>query len=95
MEKKYSIAEAKNRLPALVHETEKDEPVYLLRRGRPVAVLLSAREYERLQASCRKGFGAALAAFRNTMMHPSEEEITDHDLQGLRDSSLGREPETI
>lgn len=92
MEKKYSIAEAKNRLPALVHETEKNQPIFLLRRGHPVAVLLSTREYERLQAHGKKGFWSALTNFRNKVVQQSEEAITEEDLRGLRDSSPGREP---
>lgn len=49
MQKQYSIAEAKNHLPGIVHEVERDGAVELTRRGRPVAVMLSVREYERLK----------------------------------------------
>jgi len=93
VDKKYSIAEAKNRLPDLVHETEKNQPIFLLRRGQPVAVLLSTREYERLQARGEKGFWSALTYFRTKVVRPSCESITEQDLQGLRDSSPGREPQ--
>lgn len=48
--RELSIADARNRLSALVHEVERGHPVCLTRRGRPVAVLLSLREYERLGA---------------------------------------------
>jgi antitoxin Phd len=53
--KQYSIAEARDRLPALVHEVEENGPVELTRRGKPVAVVLSMQEYERLQPR-RVGF---------------------------------------
>lgn len=49
--KTVSVAEAKNRLPELVHGVEVSAPIQITRRGQPVAVLLSASEYERLQAS--------------------------------------------
>ena len=48
MEKEYSIAEARNQLSGLVHEAEQGRPVRLTRRGKSVAVLVSADEYERL-----------------------------------------------
>jgi prevent-host-death family protein len=41
MTRQVSIAEAKNRLPAIVHQVEKGSGVQLTRYGKPVAVLLS------------------------------------------------------
>jgi prevent-host-death family protein len=43
MQKQFSIAKAKNELPSIIHSS-----VRLTRHGRPVAVLLSIREYEKL-----------------------------------------------
>jgi prevent-host-death family protein len=48
MQKQFSIAEAKNRLPTIVHSVENGPSVELTRRGKPVAVILSIQEYERL-----------------------------------------------
>ena len=45
-----SIAEAKNQLPRIVQQAETGEPVHITRHGKPVAVLVSEAEYERLQA---------------------------------------------
>jgi len=44
----YSIAKAKNSLSRIVHEAEEGETVHLTRRGKLVAVLLSAKEYQQL-----------------------------------------------
>src|SRR5262245_55215562 len=45
---RVSVAEAKNRLPALIHEAESSQaPVEITRRGKTVAVLLSSLAYER------------------------------------------------
>ena len=44
----YSIAQAKNNLSALVHAAEQGHPVRLTRRGKPVAVLISTEQYERI-----------------------------------------------
>ncbi|MBI5016516.1 MAG: type II toxin-antitoxin system Phd/YefM family antitoxin [Deltaproteobacteria bacterium] len=44
----YSISQAKNDLPKIVHEAERQGVVRLHRRGRPVAVILSEEEYRRL-----------------------------------------------
>lgn len=44
-----SIADAKNRLPALIHRAEAGETVTISRRGKAVAVVLSVEEFERLK----------------------------------------------
>jgi prevent-host-death family protein len=48
MPREFSIAEARNQLPALVRALEKGPPIRLTRKGKPVAVLVSLQEYERL-----------------------------------------------
>jgi prevent-host-death family protein len=48
--KRVSIAEAKQTLPALVHETERRGEIELTRRGRTVAYLVSAERHARLPA---------------------------------------------
>lgn len=52
----YSIAENKNSLPAIIHEAEKNDPVFIHRKGKTVAVLLSVDSYERLKNGIRTGF---------------------------------------
>ncbi len=91
METQYSIAEAKNKLPMIVHSVEKGGAVKLTRHGRPVAVLLSVDQYEKLNRET-EGYWESLKSFRNRM----EEEhiqISDMDFEGLRDDSRGREVE--
>ncbi len=63
MPEKYSIAQAKNKLTAIVHSVETGPAIQLTRRGKPVAMLLSVKEYERL-AGKRKDFYEAMMAFR-------------------------------
>jgi len=46
-----SIAEARRDLSALINEAEAGTPVHITRRGKPVAVVLSVHEYERLTRS--------------------------------------------
>ena len=46
-----SIADAKNQLPALIHQAEAGKPVTITRRGKPVAVVVSVQEYEHLRAA--------------------------------------------
>lgn len=59
----YSIADAKNRFTELVQEAERHSPVQITRRGRPVAVLLSISDYQRLQAG-QSPFWSAYETFR-------------------------------
>ena len=89
MQKQYSIADAKNKLPSIVHQVEKGPSIKLTRRGKPVAVLLSIGEFERLNIS-NSGFWNALVSFRQRI---DSEGLTfsGNEFQGLRDPSLGRE----
>jgi prevent-host-death family protein len=89
VKRKFSIAEAKNKLPSIIHQVEKGPSVTLTRRGEPVAVLLSVREYERTGQKSR-GFWNAVMAFRQVVRDEAVE-ITDSDFVGLRNSVVGRE----
>jgi antitoxin (DNA-binding transcriptional repressor) of toxin-antitoxin stability system len=54
MEKKYSIAEARQHLPAIVHEAERAGAVRITRRGQVVARLLAEHEFQRLTRRTRR-----------------------------------------
>ena len=81
--KRVSVAEAKNKLPALLHEAEV-EPVEIVRRGKSVAVLLSRSRYDMLRGK-QEGVWAALERFRAT--HDLEELNAADTFSGLRDSN--------
>ena len=89
MQKQFSIAEAKNRLPTIVHSVENGPSVELTRRGKPVAILLSIQEYERLSRKYT-GFWSAVSQYRRKIDDEGIE-ISDKDLKGLRDLSSGRD----
>jgi len=91
MQKQFSIAEAKNRLPTIIHYVEKGPYVKLTRRGKPVAVLLSIQAYERLSRKYT-GFWSAVSEFRRKIDDQGIE-IYDRDFKGLRNLSAGREVE--
>ena len=78
-------------LPTIIHYVEKVPYVELTRRGKPVAVLLSIQEYERLSRKYT-GFWNALSEFRRKVENEGIE-ISDSDFKGLRDVSAGREVE--
>ncbi len=88
MIRQYSIAEARNNLPNLVREAEHGVPVELTRRGRPVAVLLSIGEFQRL-TSGREDAWTAFERFRSA--HDLSTLNIDEIYQGVRDRSPGRE----
>lgn len=90
MTKQYSIATARNSLPALVHSVENGPPVELTRRGRPVAVLLSLLEYDRLRHG-KPDLWEAIQDFRRTTDLDGLD--IDEVYAGVRDRSPGREPE--
>lgn len=85
-----SIADAKNHLPRIVQEAERGEVVHITRRGKPVAVLLSDREYARL-TEARRGFVDFAAEWRKNMLARGIEFPRDSDFAELRDNTAGRE----
>ena len=64
MSDKHSIAEARRNLPKLVRVAEQGVEVELTRRGKPVAVLVGCKRFERL-ASSRRSFVTAYRVFTN------------------------------
>lgn len=86
--KRVSVAEAKNTLPALLHEAE-DGPVEIVRRGKPVAVILSRATYDRLRGK-QQGVWAALEQFRAA--HDLVELDAASVFEGLRGSSPDGRP---
>ena len=89
MSRRYSIAEARHDLAAIVHELEGRDLIELTRRGEPVAVMLSLREYRRLTVGKEK-FWEAYLAFRRTV-DLSSLGIEPEIFAGVRDPSPGRE----
>ena len=88
MARQYSIAEARDRLPGIVHDVEAGTPVELTRRGKPVAVLMSVDEYRRL-SSGREGFWSAYQRWRASV-DPADLE-GDDPFANVRNKSPGRE----
>ena len=60
--KRYSIAEARSHLPTIVDQAEVGQEIELTRRGKPVAVVVSLRELDRLRTD-RPRFGDAYKRF--------------------------------
>ena len=89
MQNSFSIAEARNRLAALIHQVERRSRVQITRRGRPVAVLLSIAEYNRV-TSQSKGFWEQYCAYLATA-DLSKVQIDPEIFEGIRDRSSGRE----
>jgi len=89
MPKRYSIAEARHNLAALVHQLESKTRIELTRRGEPVAVLLSFHEYRSLTAE-KRGFWPAYESFRRTVDLPRLK-IDPETFEGIRDRTAGRE----
>lgn len=79
------MAYARSQLPALVHSAEAGTPISLTRRGKPVAMLLSIVEYQRLSQAGRGDFLHRIESFRAVF----DRETLDlaGALGGLRDPS--------
>jgi prevent-host-death family protein len=86
----YSIAQARDRLASIVHEVEKGQSVEITRRGKPVAVILSLDEYNRVLPD-KVCFGKSLEKFRQDMGIAELEIDPDEIFRNVRDRSPGRE----
>lgn len=86
--KRYSIADARTSLPAIVDQAEAGLRVELTRRGKPVAVVVSLREFERLRSD-RPRFGDVYEKFLER--HSLEEVGFDPDFAAsARAKGVGR-----
>jgi prevent-host-death family protein len=89
MTKSHSIADARKNLPGLIRDAESGEAIELTRRGQPVAVLISTREYERLHSPARR-FSEAWETFRGAV-DLAELEIDPGEIfESVRASDPGR-----
>lgn len=88
MSRRYSIAQARQDLAAIVREAETSGPIQFTRRGRGVAVLLSQADYEQLTAG-RQDFWEAYIAFRAL---PDFADVdVDPEIFAKRDTPPGRD----
>jgi prevent-host-death family protein len=88
MSRRYSIAEARSRLPSIVDEAESGIEVELTRRGQPVAVTVSRREFDRLRGK-RLHFSDAYGKFLE--QYSLEEIGVEEDFAvSTRDRTTGR-----
>jgi prevent-host-death family protein len=86
--KRVSVAQAKNTLLALLHEAE-SEPIEIVRRGKPVAVILSRANYDRLRGE-NDGVWSALERFH--AKHDLEELDAPSAFSRLRDRQAEGRP---
>ncbi|MBD1805586.1 type II toxin-antitoxin system Phd/YefM family antitoxin [Microcoleus sp. FACHB-SPT15] len=86
----YSIAQVRDRFAQIIHDAENGKPVQIVRHGKPVAVVLSLEEYQRL-TSDQVGFGVDLAKFRQKYHIQSLDIEQDEVFNDVRDHSSGRE----
>jgi len=89
MPQRYSIAEARSSLPTIVDQAEAGQSVELTRRGKPVAVVVSMREFERLRSD-RPRFGNTYRKFLKTHSLDAVG-LDDEFVASLRERSVGRE----
>jgi prevent-host-death family protein len=78
--KRVSVAEAKNRLPALLHEAAESGPIEIFRHDQPVAVIVAHAEFARLQRGRRKRQGTFAAVMK--WREKYREELEELDLAG-------------
>ena len=85
----YSVAEARQHFARLIERAQQGRTIEITRRGKPVAVLLSASEYSAITGE-RPSFVDAVRQVRERL-GVDELEIGDAEFEGLREESPGRE----
>jgi prevent-host-death family protein len=86
--KTNTIAEAKNNLPQLIRRLESDEAIHLTRHGKPVAVMLSEANYQKLT---QKGQGLYQAIQHWRGEWKGDGTLTEAELKSIRASGQGRD----
>lgn len=90
----YSIAEARKHLSQIIDEAIDGAPGRITRRGREVAVVVSAEEYAHLRAG-KRSFAEAYEAYRaeypEGVVEGDDEHLGPEYWDALRDRSPGRE----
>ena len=89
MARQYSISDARNNLPSIVKQVEQGPAVELTRRGKPVAVLISHSEYERLNPP-KPDLWTAIQEWRARHKPLTDEEF-EEVFGNIRDRSPGRD----
>ena len=82
-----TIAEAKNNLSQLIYQLEADETIHLTRHGKPVAVMLSEANYQKLIHK-NNSLYQAIQQWRNELK--DDVALTKAELKNIRNSSQER-----
>jgi len=88
--KTSTIADAKNNLSNLIHQLEVEDSIHLTRYGKPVAVMMSESQYQKL-VSPPKSLNLAILNWRSQLDEESDIGLTGKELNAMRKESDGRE----
>ena len=83
----YSIAQTRDKFASIVHEVEHLSAVEVTRRGKPIAMIISIAEYERLKAG-KQNFWDACTEFRESI-NWDDVDIGPETFAEVRDRSTG------
>jgi prevent-host-death family protein len=86
--KTSSIAEAKNNLSQLIYQLEADEAIHLTRHGKPVAVMLSEANYQKLTHKNNSLFQEIMAWRLHVEVDSA---LTSVELKDIRTDSQSRD----
>ena len=88
MNRRVSVAEAKNKLPSIIHEVEEGAIIEITRYGKAVAMVISERDYRRMR-EIGQGFWVSLRKVRS-LLSSGGVTIDEGDFRDLRDTSPAR-----
>jgi antitoxin Phd len=88
MNRRVSVAEAKNKLPSIIHEVEEGSIVEITRYGKAVAMVIPEKDYKRM-TEIGQEFWVNLRKVRS-LLSCEGVTIDEGDFRDLRDPSPGR-----
>lgn len=87
----YSIAEGNSNFAKIIREAEGKGPVKIMRRGKPIAVVLSVEEYQRLAGTNNDWWSAYLRWRSQVDWSVMTNDDIDEVFKDVRDKSPGRD----
>lgn len=81
--KTSTIAEAKKNLPHLIQQLELEGSIRLTRDGKPVAVMMSESQYQKL-VSPEESINSAIMNWRSQLDEESDVGLTSNELNDMR-----------
>ena len=88
------IFEAKNKLPLFIHQAEENGPIFISRRGKSIAVLISLKDYNNMTEQAKKAQKKPNIVERIEAFHKRNGYIPDEEIDRIFGNVRDTTPDT-